>query len=1398
MHFATGEITLGNPPITLTNQGYSYPDSPLPLTPQHYHTATHPTTSQVLCHSSTLTIPSVGVQDPLVASTSIPPTPPPTLADQLLRPHPARAQLTAPHLARAREILLTNNHVFLQPNTTNPIPDASPEDVTYTVELLDPNTPPQFTCRNRTQPTHLLPLIRTHIQDLLNKGKITVAMTNTPTASWASFHPKHNAEGDLTSLRMTIDYRQANSYIKSDQYPLPLSDALIQHVAAYPYYIQLDLGEGYYNLLCSDPLTQRLLAFKTGDGALYWWNVCPQGSKNAPSVFQHAMEQLLQPHIDSGRARVYLDDLILCSDNIDELLDTFENVLRTFGARKMRFKFSKSSILVTEITLLGRLISHHCIRVDPNKLKGILNFPQPTTTTEVRSFTGLLNWLKPHIPHLSTILAPLFNLLHGLPKRPKTRKIAWTDAASQAFQQAKAAVQAAKTIHLFQPGWETVSLHDASTTGAGALLLQRSSRDVPWQLVACWSHKFDPREAQWHTTDQEEFAICEPILHHWKNIIGTTNLIAYTDHEPATHLLTKSWTQLTNKEARLARKLGNLNISIKHIPGHLNDIADALSRNVAHPTYRLLVLDFYSGSGSALRALDRALPDDVVLLYFAVDHSITARNVTQHIYDKINSTSPGRILPTDVFTLPQDMASITPDLIHRLLARHPHDLSITLAGPPCQPFSRASLTPQGLNDTREGFTHLRRLHGITTFYQYENVIFHSSLHLDLNTVNSWFGPSHEIDMSQYSAQRRSRLIWTDLSIPAPLSQPLTWSEILDPGWIPHHLPDTPIPDKAPPILTSAKTWNASSSLVQNHKTTLRSMNFTELERLIGFHPNDTHLPNLTPQQRHHILGNAHCIHFQQHLFMQLSHLLRTVPRRPKQIAVHHLNINTDLTNILTHYHRLAGHQSTDKTQYLLKQAGYIIPRISVDKFIQHCPTCIRAKSRKHLQDTPPLGEAPSELYDSPMDAIHIDFTHLGSCKQLPHIDTALVAVDAYSSYTWIIPCTQHETTQSTINLLNTHIFDIHGLPLTLISDNGPQFTETWHTYWTAKLAHPTNTTPYNSKGNGKVERQNRTIKQLLRCFIDEGQEPWTPLIPQIHQAINWTPNGSTKHTPHHLFFTRQPHLPTPTPVDLPTQLSTAKDTAATLQQQATEARHTRQKQNQKYYNTTHNAKPITYNVGDLIMIENGKHDINDKPALQNIYDGPFQVLSTTPTTTTIDRYGQTHTITLDKTFLAPSNVPHPRRYVAREWTSEGQPLYHFLQDGKLDTTTPTPTLDTLPLPEFGIAYQNRHNVKRYKQDTMQHTFPYLLNTIQRRSLTNKRPSRFNYALKHLSHLTIIDTSTPDTQQTGRILDLIAGTDTFVIQNTDGTKIVKPLSYIQTHMIGYPATKDYNIPDRHTR
>ena len=297
---------------------------------------------------------------------------------------------------------------------------------------------------------------------------------------------------------MTIDYRRANLLIRSDQYPLPLAERLIRHVSQYKYYIQLDLGEGYYNIKCTDTLTRKLLAFKTGDGKLYYWNVMPQGSKNAPAIFQAAMEKILAHHIDQGTARVYLDDLVLCSHTIDDLLHTFDDVLTLFGSRGMRFKFSKSNVLVTRITILGRIVSNGQISIDQTKLSGIHNFGTPTTNTDVRSFCGILNWIKPHIPNLATILAPLYALTGDTPgdtplptPKGKTRKIHWTPEAETAFQAAKQCVSAAHTLHLFNPSWETVSTHDASTIGAGALLLQRPSRIEPWQLVYCWRHSWN-------------------------------------------------------------------------------------------------------------------------------------------------------------------------------------------------------------------------------------------------------------------------------------------------------------------------------------------------------------------------------------------------------------------------------------------------------------------------------------------------------------------------------------------------------------------------------------------------------------------------------------------------------------------------------------------------------------------------------------------------------------------------------------------------------------------------------------------------------------------------------------------------------------------------------------------
>ena len=146
--------------------------------------------------------------------------------------------------------------------------------------------------------------------------------------------------------------------------------------------------------------------------------------------------------------------------------------------------------------------------------------------------------------------------------------------------------------------------------------------------------------------------------------------------------------------------LSRLQVTIKHIPGHLNVLADALSRNVTTPTRLLVVIDLFAGIGTSLRALDQCLPPDVVIAYTAVESDATARAIIQRIAGRIQQAQPGRLHSLNLFGLGNDCNAVTRNQITDRLTGH---ASLMVASPPCQPFSRANPNPQGLQDKREGF-----------------------------------------------------------------------------------------------------------------------------------------------------------------------------------------------------------------------------------------------------------------------------------------------------------------------------------------------------------------------------------------------------------------------------------------------------------------------------------------------------------------------------------------------------------------------------------------------------------------------------------------------------------------------------------------------------------------------
>ena len=1290
--------------------------------------------------------------------------------------HPHRVPLTAAQLQRLQDVLSTHRRAFLGKNETNTLPLVEEGDVKYTCDLLQPGKPAQFTCRNRQQPVHLLPAIRTHLNDLLAKGKISVAGPNCATTSWASFHAKTKAEGTLTSVRMTIDYRQANKLIRGDAYPLPLSATLLHHVAQYPVYIVADLGEGYYNVLCDDPATQALMAFKTGDGCLYRWHTMPQGAKNSPGIFQAAMEHILQDLLDLGTVRVYLDDLIVVGHTVDDTLDTWCEVLTRFGRRGMRFKYSKLQLLVHTAEILGRIVTHNTIRPHPDTISGIAQFAKPTSVPHLRSFLGLVNWVRPHLPNLARTLSPLYALTGTVapaPGRTKRQNVPfiWTPDCDRAFEAAKHLANKAVGLAVFHPAHETISMHDASHDGAGALLLQRPDRTAPWTVVAVWSHRFDGPQSRWTVTEQEEYALVHPLTRKWGHWTGAVHITAFTDHQAAVHLPTKDVTQITGREARWVEALSRLNVTIKHIPGHLNVLADALSRNVAPPTRLLVVVDLFAGIGTSLRALDQSLPPDVIIAYTAVECDETARNIIMRIARRIQKETPGRLHSLDLFTLGHDCKEVTPDHIRPLLTGH---ASLTVASPPCQPFSRASSNPLGLRDTREGFSTLMRLHGVTDFFAYECVVFSPTLLNDQATVDAVFGISTTAAMGTWGPQHRPRQIWTNLPWPKPPLDSPPWVWCLEPGWVPLHPAD-----KAPTLMPRDDSHTANAALLHDGKGTLRPMNVVERERLVGICAHDTALDGTSERQRKQYLGNAHCVHFQRALYQSISGFFRIEPVR-YMVPVHASTIE-DTPALLHLYHQLAGHQGPTKTYNLLKLAGAQVSSVTVKAFCDACPVCARGKSHKgHLQMASLQG-VPAELVAKPMDSIHMDFLDFGPCPQDPTVEGVLTIIDAHSRYTWLIPCTgKHETAASTIARVEELFRDLPPMRR-IITDNGPQFQREWTQHWTARGVSTHHTAVGNPKGNGLAERANRTATSVIRLLLlDGGHRKWTSDIPAAHRAINWTTHDATGFTPHELFYGVTPNV-TPQVVR-----------GLHLQEQRSDANtRSARRHAQNVLRTTPTTSTAQAGVGDTVLIETGGKTLDDKPKLQAYYSGPHPVVKSTGATVTVDTGPKQVTLPRDRIFKPPTPLRDGAiLYLARHWGSI-PPTYISTTGGAASQREETSDTCTLALPELGITGHNYRQVQDYKRTAYGQQAPICLNNYRANTASTRkghaRPSVYNYTARDLVGLAAI-ALTPTLA--GLITDTDTDIDTLIVTDTTGSTHSVTLAFAQANLLGIPATKNW--------
>ena len=139
---------------------------------------------------------------------------------------------------------------------------------------------------------------------------------------------------------------------------------------------------------------------------LFQYRRIPFGLTNAPATFQRFMNKLF-----CGPKWkflfVYLDDLLIVSQSFQEHLKHLELVLNQLEEAGLRLRPEKCSFAQSSVEYLGHTLSPDGVRLNDNKVKAVKEFKRPTCCKEVKSFLGLVNFYRRHLPNLAAVTRSL-------------------------------------------------------------------------------------------------------------------------------------------------------------------------------------------------------------------------------------------------------------------------------------------------------------------------------------------------------------------------------------------------------------------------------------------------------------------------------------------------------------------------------------------------------------------------------------------------------------------------------------------------------------------------------------------------------------------------------------------------------------------------------------------------------------------------------------------------------------------------------------------------------------------------------------------------------------------------------------------------------------------------------
>jgi hypothetical protein len=195
---------------------------------------------------------------------------------------------------------------------------------------------------------------------------------------------------------------------RKNWYLLPLIDDLIHRLKDMRYLTKLDIHWGYNNVRIREGDKWKA-AFRTNRG-LFEPLVMYFDLTNSPVTLQTMMNEIFQDLITEGVISVYLNDILIFTNSLEEHCRITCLVVDHMREHKLYLQPEKCEFEKVRIEYLGVIISHNKVEMDPVKIAGVADWPMPSNKKEVQFFVSFINFYRQFIPSFSHHACALFDL----------------------------------------------------------------------------------------------------------------------------------------------------------------------------------------------------------------------------------------------------------------------------------------------------------------------------------------------------------------------------------------------------------------------------------------------------------------------------------------------------------------------------------------------------------------------------------------------------------------------------------------------------------------------------------------------------------------------------------------------------------------------------------------------------------------------------------------------------------------------------------------------------------------------------------------------------------------------------------------------------------------------------